>query len=284
MKGHKYPDDIARLRRQYFSSDDQLMTLFMAGPSASPELILDAFKKARDVEARISIHVGVGEFGRNALLEKLQAQNALKSDTTYIHCCTLNDTEWKLIRDTGGTISIAGYVETLMGHGNPPVQKAIDTGIRPSLSVDVETSVPNDFFQQMRTVFSLQKNEVWARRLAGDKSPPKFLTVREVLEFATVEGARANGLERKIGTLTPGKEADIILLRTDRLNVMPMNNAVGAVVTSMGPHNVDTVLVAGKVMKRNGQLVGVDLARLARIGNEARERLYANANIPRSRV
>ena len=105
----------------------------------------------------------------------------------------------------------------------------------------------------MRTVFSLQKNEVWARRLAGDKNPPKFLTVREVLEFATVEGARANGLERKVGTLTPGKEADIILLRTDRLNVMPMNNAVGAVVTSMGPQNVDTVLIAGKVMKRNGQ-------------------------------
>ena len=284
MKGHKYPDDIARLRKQYFSSADQLMTLYMAGPTASPELILQAFKAARDVGARISIHVGVGEFGRNALLEKLHAQQALRSDTTYIHCCTLNDTEWKLIRDTGGTVSIAGYVEMLMGHGNPPIQKAIDTGIRPSLSVDVETSVPNDFFQQMRTVFSLQKNEVWARRLSGDKNPPKFLTVREVLEFATIEGARANGLERKIGTLTPGKDADIILLRTDRLNVMPMNNAVGAVVTSMGPQNVDTVLIAGKVMKRNGQLVGVDFARLKRLGDEARERLFSNAKVPSSRV
>jgi 5-methylthioadenosine/S-adenosylhomocysteine deaminase len=284
MTGHKFPDDIARLRKQYFSSDDQLLTLYMAAPSASPELILGAFKAARDVGARISIHVGVGEFGRSALLEKLNAQNALKSDTTYIHCCTLNDTEWKLIRDTGGTISIAGYVETLMGHGNPPTQKAIDTGIRPSLSVDVETSVPNDFFQQMRTIFSLQKNEVWARRLAGDKNPPKFLTVREVLEFATVEGARANGLERKIGTLTPGKDADIILLRTDRLNVMPMNNAVGAVVTSMGPQNVDTVLIAGKVMKRNGQLVGVDWDRITRLSNEAQERNYKNANVPNKRI
>jgi 5-methylthioadenosine/S-adenosylhomocysteine deaminase len=284
MKGHKFPEDIARLRKQYFSSEDQLLTLYMAAPSASPELILGAFKAARDVGARITIHVGVGEFGRSALLEKLNAENALKSDTTYIHCCTLNDTEWKLIKDTGGTISIAGYVETLMGHGNPPIQKAIDTGIRPSLSVDVETSVPNDFFQQMRTIFSLQKNEVWARRLAGDKNPPKFLTVREVLEFATIEGARANGLERKIGTLTPGKEADIILLRTDRLNVMPMNNAVGAVVTSMGPQNVDTVLIAGKVMKRNGQLVGVDLPRLVRLGEEARDRLYSNANVKNVRL
>ena len=284
MKGHKYPEDIARLRKQYFSSADQLMTLSMAAPSAAPELILQSFKAARDAGARITIHVGVGEFGRNALLEKLNAEKALSSDTTYIHCCTLNDTEWKLIRDTGGTISIAGYVETLMGHGHPPIQKAIDTGIRPSLSVDVETSVPNDFFQQMRTVFSLQKNDVWARKLAGDKEPPKFLTVREVLEFATIEGARANGLDQKIGTLSPGKEADIILLRTDRLNVMPMNNAVGAVVTSMGPQNVDTVLIGGKVMKRNGQLVGVDFARLARLGDEARERLFSNAGVPRSRV
>src|SRR5947209_2083581 len=283
-KGSKYPDDIARLRKQYFSSEDQLVTLYMAAPSGSPEQILPTFKAARDVGARITIHVGVGERGRVGLLEKLNAEGGLKSDTTYIHCCTLNDTEWKLIRDTGGTISIAGYVETLMGHGNPPIQKAIDTGIRPSLSVDVETSVPNDFFAQMRTVFSLQKNEVWSRRLAGDKNPPKFLTVRDVLECATVEGPRADGLERKIGTLTPGKEADIILLRTDRLNVMPMNNAVGAVVTSMGAQNVDTVLIAGKVMKRNGQLVGVDWDRLIRLGNEAQARNYKNANVPNKRV
>ena len=279
----KYPGDIARLRKQHFSSDDQLVTLYLAA-GGTPEQTLEQFKAARAVGARITIHVGVGEFGRNALLEKLNAQGGLKDDTTYIHCCTLNDTEWKLIKDTGGTISIAGYVETLMGHGNPPFQKAIDNGIRPSLSVDVETSVPNDFFHQMRTAITLQKNEVWAKRLAGDKNPPKFLTAREVLEFATVEGAKANGLERKVGTLTPGKEADIILLRTDRLNVMPMNNAVGAVVTSMGPQNVDTVLIAGKVMKRNGQLVGVDMARITKLGKEAQERNYKAANVPVKRV
>jgi len=279
----QYPGDIARLRKQYFSSDDQLTTLYLAA-GGTPEATLAQFKAARDVGARITIHVGVGEFGRNALLEKLNAEKGLKDDTTYIHCCTLNDTEWNLIRDTGGTISIAGYVETLMGHGNPPVQKAIDTGIRPSLSVDVETSVPNDFFTQMRTVFSLQKNEVWARRLAGDKNPPKFLTVREVLEFATIEGARANGLDKKIGTLTPGKEADIILLRTDLLNTMPINNAVGAVVTSMTAQNVDTVLIAGKVMKRNGRLVGVDMNRIARLGREAQARNYKAANVPDRRI
>ena len=279
----KYPGDIARLRKQYFSSDDQLTTLYLAA-GGPPEASLAQFKAARDVGARITIHVGVGEFGKSAFLEKINAAGAMKDDTTYIHCCTLNDTEWKLIKDTGGTISIAGYVETLMGHGNPPTQKAIDLGIRPSLSVDVETSVPNDFFTQMRTVFSLQKNEVWARRLAGQKDAGKFLTAREVLEFATIEGARANGLDKKIGSLTPGKEADIILLRTDLLNTMPINNAVGAVVTSMTAQNVDTVLIAGKVVKRNGKLVGVDMNRIAKLGRDAQARNYKAANVPDKRI
>jgi cytosine/adenosine deaminase-related metal-dependent hydrolase len=280
----KYPGDIARLRKQYFSSDDQLLTLYLAALGGAPEATFSQFKAAREVGARISIHVGVGVFGRSALLEKVNALGGLKDDTTYIHCCTLNDTEWKLIKDTGGTVSIAGYVETLMGHGNPPTQKCIDMGIRPSLSVDVETSVPNDFFTQMRTVFSLQKNEVWARRLAGDKEPPKFLTVREVLEFATIEGARANGLEKKCGTLTPGKEADVIMLRTDLLNTMPINNAVGAVVTSMTSQNVDTVLIAGKVVKRNGRLVGVDMNKVAKLARDAQARNYKAAGVPDKRI
>jgi 5-methylthioadenosine/S-adenosylhomocysteine deaminase len=102
----KYPGDIARLRKQYFSSDDQLVTLYLAALGGAPEATFAQFKAAREVGARITIHVGVGEFGRAALLEKLNALNGLKDDTTYIHCCTLNDTEWKLIKDTGGTISI----------------------------------------------------------------------------------------------------------------------------------------------------------------------------------
>ena len=280
----KYPADIARLRKQYFNSDDQLVTLALASPGGAPADIVQIWKAARDVGARITIHVGVGEFGKSAFLEKVHAIEPLRSDTTYVHACTLNDTEWKLIKDFGGTISMAGYVEKLMGHGNPPIQKMLDLGMRPSLSVDVETSVPNDFFNQMRSVFTQQKNEVWERKLSGDKNAPKFLTVREVLEYATVEGARANGLEKKVGSLTPGKEADIILLRHDQLNVMPMNNAVGAVVTSMGPQNVDTVLIAGKVMKRNGKLVGIDIARLERLGEAAKARVYKAAGVPDKRV
>ena len=73
------------------------MTLYLASPSGPPDQILKAWAAAREVGARISIHVGVGEFGRVALLQRLNEAKALKADTTYIHCCTLNDTEWKLI-------------------------------------------------------------------------------------------------------------------------------------------------------------------------------------------
>ena len=164
------------------------------------------------------------------------------------------------------------------------VQKAIDAGIRPCLSVDVETSVPGDFFNQMRSVFSQQKNEVWTRQLAGEKNLPAFLKVRDVLEFATVEGARANGLERKVGVLKPGMEADIILMRTDRPNVMPVNNAVGAVVTSMNPANVDTVIIAGKMVKRDGKLVGVDMNKMFQLGRAAQDRAYKAAGVPLKRI
>jgi cytosine/adenosine deaminase-related metal-dependent hydrolase len=108
--------------------------------------------------------------------------------------------------------------------------------------------------------------------------------VREVIEFATIEGARDNRLEHKIGTLTPGKEADIIMLRMDGINVMPVNNAYGAVVLGMDTSNVDTVFIAGKVRKWQGKLVGVDLSRISRLVHQSRDYIVAKAGWPRTRL
>jgi len=174
----KYPDDIARLRKQYFASDDQLLTLYLASLTGPYDRIVSSWKAARDVGAPITIHIGIGTV-TGGILQKLGEAGLMKSDTTYIHCCTLNDSEWKFIRDTGGTLSIAGWVEMNMGHGRPPIQKAIDMGIRPSLSIDVETSVPGDMFNQMRTVFALQRNGIWERGLNGEKDLPPLLKARE---------------------------------------------------------------------------------------------------------
>jgi len=124
--------------------------------------------------------------------------------------------------------------------------------------VDVETNVPGDMFTQMRSVMALQHALSFERQHAGDSSVPARITSREVLSYTTIEGAKANGLAHKTGSLTPGKEADVIMLRTDRPNVFPVNDPIGAVVWSMDTSNVDTVFVAGRAMKRNGQLLHVD--------------------------
>jgi cytosine/adenosine deaminase-related metal-dependent hydrolase len=175
-----------------------------------------------------------------------------------------------MIVDTGGTVSLASPVEMMMGHGMPPIQKFLDRGLRPSLSVDVETNVPGDMFNQMRSVLALQR----AIASADGKTP---VSTREVLAYATVEGARANGLDAKVGTLTPGKQADLIMLRTDRINVTPLNDAATAVVAGMDTGNVDTVVIAGRVMKRHGELLHVDWPAVRRMAAESRDHVIAKS-------
>ncbi|MDR7484685.1 MAG: amidohydrolase family protein [Armatimonadota bacterium] len=274
------PHWFRRAARQYFSSKDQLLTLGLApyGPEFYPlEGVRADFQLAREVDAHITIHVGVGTFGKHGKVGEAGRAGLLGPDITYIHCATLNDEEVQMIVDTGGTVSLACPVEMMMGHGMPPTQRFLDRGLRPSLSVDVETNVPGDMFTQMRSAISLQHALLFDRKLAGEETLPPFLTSRDVLEFATIEGARANGLESKVGTLTPGKEADIIMLRTDRVNVLPVNDPIGAVVWGMDTSNVDSVFIAGQARKRHGHLVGVDLNRVRTLATESRDAVVARS-------
>jgi 5-methylthioadenosine/S-adenosylhomocysteine deaminase len=274
-KRHRYPDDLKRLRKQYFSSDDQLLTLALApdGPSFGPvEPAIAEWKAAREVGARIAVHVMGTETGpKLAVMNNLGLLNAT---TTYIHCTNLTEQAWALIARTGGSVSMASSIEMQMGHGTPAVLESLSHGLQPSLSVDVETSAPNDMFTQMRTVFALQRALIHKREADGEKNLPPLLGVEDVFKFATIAGAHANGLERKIGTLAVGKQADIVLLRKNRINVLPLSNPVGAIVLGMDTGNVDSVFVAGKALKRNGQLVGVDLPSIGRRAQASREYLF----------
>jgi cytosine/adenosine deaminase-related metal-dependent hydrolase len=98
----------------------------------------------------------------------------------------------------------------------------------------VETQIPGEFFTQMRSVFTLQRMQILSRERAGEKNAPKLLTAREGIEFATIEGAPGNQIDRKVGTLTPGKEADLLMLRVNTINTVPVNNVYGAVMLAMG--------------------------------------------------
>jgi len=262
----RQPSWFVRAATEHFSTRDQMLTLALAAPGpefTDFEVSRDHWKLARETDARISAHVGVGSYGLDSKLQEMGDAGLLGPDTTYIHCTTLNDTEIQMIVDTGGTVSLASPVEMMMGHGMPPIQKFLDRGLAPSLSIDVETNVPSDMFNQMRSVLALQRTIASAQGKAS-------ASTRDVLRWATQEGARANGLDHKVGTLTPGKQADIILLRTDRVNVTPLNDPVTAVVAGMDTGNVDTVLIAGRVMKRGGKLLHVDWPAVMRMADEAR--------------
>ena len=142
--------------------------------------------------------------------------------------------------------------------------------------MDVECNMTADPFTQLRSAFTLQRAIVNERSIRGEGDVPPLLTCREVTEFGTIEGARCAHLASKIGTLTAGKEADLIMLSTG-LNVAPLNNVPGAIVTLMDTSNVVNVFIAGKVMKWQGRLVGVDEARVVAAATAAAEGLIARS-------
>jgi len=273
--GSRYPQDVTRLRSQYFSSDDQLLTLALNGGLERSNWAL-----ARQTGVPIIDHVTNPTAVGN--LEAFGRAGLMRSDNTYIHCISFTPTTWQMVRDTGGRISISPIIEMAMGHGTPVFQEALDRGIRPSLSSDVEPVLAADMFTMMRSAFSLQRMFINERASRGERNLPARLTCRDVIEFATIQGARAAQLDHKVGSLTPGKEADILLLRADDLNVLPLNDAPGAVVNFMDTSNVDTVLIAGKVMKWKGNIVGVDQRRLRRLAERARDGILARARHSRN--
>jgi 5-methylthioadenosine/S-adenosylhomocysteine deaminase len=267
----QYPGDIARLQRNTFSTSDQLLTLALGGT-------LDAkiFAVAREAGVPAVSHGVNGDTERT--LVELGRRGLLAAGDEYIHCTHLSGIAWRLIKDTGGHVSLAPPIEMAMGHGMPAIQNAIDNGIRPSLSSDVDVTMAQDPFTIMRATFTLQRLLALQRTRAGEQNVPRLLTCREVLEFATIEGARCALIDRKVGTLTPGKEADIVMLRADRINVWPLNNAPGVVVNLMNPSNVENVFIAGKIKKWRGNLVGIDMTRVLRLAQDARDGVLRRAN------
>ena len=167
-------DDVRRVRSTYIPGDDGLITMAIAtrGPGFTQDQVVQAeWELARELGIPITVHVGMGRMaGRFGMVEQLDRLGLLGPDTTYIHCCYFSDHEWQRVADTGGTISIAPQVETQMGHGWPPVNKARKFGLRPSLSIDVVTTVPGDMFTQIRAAFGAERARVNAS-LLGPRHP-----------------------------------------------------------------------------------------------------------------
>jgi cytosine/adenosine deaminase-related metal-dependent hydrolase len=152
------------------------------------------------------------------------------------------------------------------------IQKLVDRGIRPGLGVDTELMAPGDIFAQMRAAISLQHATLFDLKLAGKAGVPKLLSTRDVIRYATFDGASAIGLGAQAGSLARGKQADVLVLRADRPNIYPVNDAIGAVVWGMDTSNVDWVFVAGRPVMRNGAL-DADLDRARGLAAAAQQRV-----------
>jgi cytosine/adenosine deaminase-related metal-dependent hydrolase len=277
----EHPEDVRRLRDRYFSSEDQLLTLALAARApgnTTPEVAAHDWKLARDIGARISVHVGMRLTGVHVHhVASMGELGLMGPDTTYIHCTDCTDEELDLIAATGGSASVASFVEMVMGHGVPPTGKLLARGIRTSLSVDVVSTVPGDMFTQMRTAFAMER--ILAFPSTPDVAFAPTLTHRDILRLATLEGAAACALDHKVGSITPGKDADLVLIRADQVNVAPVVDPVAAVVICADTSNVDSVFVAGRAVKRNGRLLGVDVDRARGLVEDSRDYLLGKAGM-----
>jgi cytosine/adenosine deaminase-related metal-dependent hydrolase len=273
-----YPKDLARIAGTYFSTRDQRLTLALAslGPefSSLEETVAD-IRMARELGIRTSLHVGAGILGSKRAITRMDEARLLGPDLIHVHCNTCTDEELLRIADSGGHVSISPRVEMQMGHGYPATGRLLTAGIRPSLSIDVVSAVGGSMFAEMRGTLEAERgrqNQLALDR--GEWSAELSLTTRDVVRMATIEGARTLGMGDRIGSLTPGKQADIILLRVDLPNLF-LINSLSAAVTLADSENVDTVLVAGRPVKVAGKLLGHDAHGLQDQARSSRNRLLS---------
>src|SRR2546430_5086990 len=298
VAGNEYPQDAFRIKKKWFSSSDQLVHMIMGGEVYLGDATADqSWTIGRQLDLQIAAHI-LSPFGIRPTLDKLAAGTGgnghigIGPDNLFIHMTGMADTAWQRVKDVGAQVSIAFPIEMNMRHGIPPIIKMQQLGLEPSLSTDVEVTMTADFFTQMRVCMNMQRMVVNQMVLEqGDFYPPNqyptpaagtppLLTTRDVLRFATINGAKHLRLDKKTGSLTPGKEADIIILDATAINVAPLNNVPGAVVSLMDRSNVETVIVAGKVRKWKGKLLDVDLNHLRRQLENSRDDIFAAAKVP----
>jgi cytosine/adenosine deaminase-related metal-dependent hydrolase len=271
-------DDARRVRREKLAGDDRLVTMGLAPTEveATPfEAACAEIRFGRELGVRrISCHVAMGKYDRgHRFVERLRREGLLGADLLFVHGAALSDAEIDAIAACGASISSTPETELQMGMGHPVAERARVRGAQASLGIDIVSNFAGDMFGQMRLLLQAERG----RQNELLEAPPRSLAfkAREVLELATLGGARAAGLDDRIGSITPGKEADVILVRTDAINMVPALDAVGAVVLNANVHDVDTVLVGGKVVKHGGRLVKVDWPSVAARVRRSSERILA---------
>jgi len=271
-------DDARRVRTRYFPGDDGTLRFGLAPSEAeavSIEALADEIRLGRRLEAhRLSLHVAMGAYDRGRrTVACLDGLGLLADDLLLVHGAALGDDELARMAAVGAGISVTPETELQMAMGHPVAARALAHSVPTSLGIDIVSNYAGDMFAQMRLLLQAQRGYDNAKLTA----PPRAIAPRaiDVLALATIGGARVLGLDDELGSLAPGKRADVVLTRTDAVHMTPVADPVGALVLNANVADVDTVLVAGRAVKRDGKLLGVDWPRLRARMLTSAERLHA---------
>lgn len=258
--------EIERLRKTRFSSDDGLMKMGLAilGPFISTyEVFEEDCRLAKEFDMIASMHVS-GPLRVPDGYERVDAEGLIGPHFNIVHGNSLGDAHLKLLVDRGASFSVTAEIEMQMSFGKPLTGRLRKLGSPVSIGSDVESGVSGDMFTVTRMTLQAQRFIDALEQMETEGKGPVDVTIdaREALRWATIDGARMAGLEDKVGSLTPGKQADIVLLSASDPNMFPVVDPVSSIVMQAGPGNVDTVIVGGKIHKRGGKLRYPDMARV----------------------
>jgi 5-methylthioadenosine/S-adenosylhomocysteine deaminase len=251
--------EIERLRKGRFASDG-LMTFGLAilGPYYSVwDVTRQDVALANEFGLLCSMHVGGGIPMVADGFERLAAEGLIKGNFNVVHGNDIAPEVIGRITGSGGTFTTTAEIELQMGYGHPLTGRLHALGSPMSIGTDVEAASRGDMFTAMRVTLQHERNCSITETLASTGSRPETmpLTCRHALEWTTVNGAKVAGLADRTGSLAIGKAADIVLLAAHDITMFPVRDPIGSIVMQGGVANVDTVLIAGKVMKRHGKLV-----------------------------
>lgn len=248
-------DDVLRLRRERFATDDGLLHLGIACRGvdySQPEIWQREFAFAREHGLPITTHtmMTAHDVERVRAISVYEEHEALGSDVLLVHAIHTNEAERAYLARTSTPVSLSILSELRTGMGIPPIVEMMQAGVPLCLSVDTMAASDNsDYFAVLRATLLVPR---------GQHGDATVYQPDQVLRHGTIDGARALGISDETGSLTPGKRADVIVLRATDLNLAPINVADGQVVLAAQPRNVEHVWIDGVQRKRDGELVDVD--------------------------
>ena len=274
-----HPADARRMRDEYFAAGSYgrlRMGMALRGPCfTSAERNAEDFAFARDLGLPISVHVGMA--GTSGAVTGLRRAGLLGADVNYVHGNMLTDREFDLIAESGGTLTITPSTDMLMQFGTfPATGPALSRGIVSGFGIDTICSAGTDLFSEMRLALAAERSRANAAALArGEQVPAVDLHQRDMLRLATIDGARVWHLEDEIGTLTPGKQADIAIIDMRSPHLDGFGDPVAVMVLGAGAADVETVIVGGDVVKRDGVLAGDQVEQARKLMHATRHHLGA---------